>query len=470
MMLLARSCRMKGATRRRWAPLAVAPLLALLALLTLAGCGAQAGDWRLIGPGAGANVYSVVADPHVAGLIYAGGDGGVYRTLADQSGQVANGDGIPHNAIVTSLLPDPARAGVIFAGTTVGLYRSAHYGDQWSAAGAGLPGGSAAVALAATPDDAILLAGVDNGGIYRSVNDGATWVASGAGLPAHATPVALAWDASDHLWLLGLVSGGAESLYVSADDGQTWNPRATGLPANAQVNALALLGGANAAPTTLFAATTAGLYSSADAGKHWRPVSGGLPQGGALALATLPQQPTWLYVSIVSAVYHSSDGGASWSLVAPGLTSAAQGLAVTEGKRSGPVVFVAAGQVARYPTGVAANTGGLGGVALALIALTLLIGGYVISRRMRRFGYAMGALRNERNTGRAAEAAQRWGDSLEDRQRQHTGTSAQTNVQTSVQTSDESRVIMAPERPARATTSAPADESKAAQNGHKAQE
>jgi photosystem II stability/assembly factor-like uncharacterized protein len=440
------------------------------ALLTLlAGCGAQAGAWRLIGPDDGAHVYTIVADPHVAGLVYAGGDkGGVYRGLADQTGHVASGDGIPHDAVVASVLPDPAHAGVIFAGTSDGLYRSDHYGDHWSVYSAGLPRHVAAVALAATPDDATLLAGVDQGGLYRSADDGATWTPANGGLPAQATPVALAWDARDHLWLLGLVDAPGAALYASADGGQTWTPRAAGLPAGAQVNALAALGDS---ATTLFAATTRGLFTSANAGQTWSRVSGALPQGATLALATLPQQPTWLYASIGSAVYRSTDSGAQWRVVAPGLTSDAQGLAVTEGKQSGPVVYAAASQVARYPTGIA--SGGVSvpdWLALVVVLLALVVGGYVLARRSRRFGYAMGVLRNESNTGRAAEERERWRRQQEERSSSRSASGPVGRAAEAQRASEthagEGRVSAPSDLTSRATTGAPADEGKSSQNGH----
>jgi hypothetical protein len=439
------------------APLGALALLALLLPLALAGCGAQAGDWRLIGPASGAHVYTIAADPHAAGLIYAGADdGGVYRVRADTQGNVLSGAGIPSSAVVASLAPDQQRAGVVLAGTSAGLYRSADYGDTWRAYGAGLPRGSAAVALAATPDDAVLLAGIDHGGLYRSVDSGATWTSAASGLPSRATPVALLWDASAHLWLLGLVATSQAPLYASADGGQTWAPRVTGLPAKAQVNALALLPATGSASPALFAATTSGLYTSVNAGQSWSYIAG-LPQGSALALATLTQQPTWLYASVGSGVFRSMDGGAQWQTVARGLTSDAQGLAVTQEAQSGTVVFAAAGQVARYPSGATAVSGFSVAALLTIIALALIIGGYFISRRMRRFGYAMGANRNESNTGRAAEASARW--TAEEAQRSATPLARRENGADST--------IAAPSRPASsAPTGVPASPQKAAQNGN----
>ncbi len=459
-----------GVGQRMSRPVSLAPLLALAALLTLlAGCGSQAGAWRLIGPDDGAHVYSVEADPHVPGLVYAGADnGGVYRGLADQTGHVVSGSGIPHDATVVSVLPDPAHAGVVLAGTSAGLYRSSDYGDHWSAFGAGLPGQRAAVALAATPDDAVLLAGVDQSGLYRSVNDGAAWTVANSGLPSQGTPVALAWDAPARLWLVGLVNTSGTALYASADGGQTWTPRASGLPSGIQVNDLAALGGSS---PTLFAATTQGVYSSADAGQQWSRVSDGLPQGSALALATLPQRPSWVYVSIGSAVYRSTDGGAHWTDVAPGLSGNVQSLAATQGKQSGPVVYAAVGQLARYPTGIPGGGSTVPDwLVLVIVLLALVIGGYALSRRSRRFGYAMGALRNESNTGRAAEASERWGRPQQERTAA-SGANRPASRGGAAQRSGEEQpgdghVIAPSDLTSRASTGIPADEGASAQNGH----
>jgi photosystem II stability/assembly factor-like uncharacterized protein len=466
---------MTNAHRSRWSMrggwLALLGLLGALLATLLAGCGAQAGSWRLIGPTDGAHVYTLAADPTVAGLIYAGGDNGaVYRGLADQTGDVASGAGIPQRAAVASVLPDPAHAGAILAGTSAGLYRSPDYGDQWSAYGAGLPTQRAAVALAATPDDATLLAGLDGGGVYRSLDLGAHWTKVGDGLPAQASPVALAWDAPADLWLLGLNGATGPAIYASADSGQRWTPRSAGLPSGAQVNALALLGG-SAAPPALFAATSSGLFTSADGGQSWNHVGGSLPAGSALALATLRQQPTWLYVSVDSGVYRSTDGGAHWQVVAPGLTTNVQGLVVTEGKTSGPVVFAAVGQVARYPTGVPSGSANVPTwLPFSFILIVLVGGGYFLSRRSRRFGYAMGAMRNEANTGRSAEEAERW---QRERQRPPSGVAsgptqrgAETQHASGGEQSGKGRVIAPSDLTSRASTGLPANQTKAAQNGH----
>ncbi len=432
-------------------------------LMTLAGCGATTGGWRLIGPDSGAHVYTVVADPHVAGLIYAGGDdGGVYRVRADQSsGHVLAGEGIPQGDAVASVLPDPQRAGVVLAGTINGLYRSDSYGDHWSAYSSGLPRGKTALALAATPDGSIVVAGVDHAGVYRSSDDGATWSAASGGLPAQSTPVALAWDAPDHLWLLGLNGANGPALYASADGAQTWSPRVGGLPAGAQVNALVTLG--SAAPT-LFAATSAGLFTSANAGQQWSRVAAGLPQRAALALATLSQQPTWVYVAIGGAVYRSTDGGAHWQTLTSPLNTNVQGLAATEGAQTGPVVYAAAGQVARYPTGSGGGNPISADLLIAVFVAALLAGFIFFWRRRMSYGRTQGLQRTEANTGRSAEAAERWGAP---RGGSGAAGAPSSPAPRSVDEQPDAGHVLAPsDMTSRSATGEPASDSTAQQNGH----
>ena len=121
------------------------------------------------------------------------------------------------------------------------------------------------------------------------------------------------------------------------------------------------------------------------------------------------------------------------------------------------MVFAAAGEVARYPSGAAAVGGFPVAALLTFFVLALVIGGYFLSRRMRRFGYAMGANRNESNTGRAAEAAEHWAADEAERR-------AATRAR-SEQRADST--VAAPIRPtSRATTGALVSPQKAAQNGN----
>jgi ligand-binding sensor domain-containing protein len=383
------------------AAVALAPLLALL----LAGCGAQAGAWRLLTP-VNSHVISLATDPNIPELVYAGSDdGAVYRARADQRGNAAPGAGIPSDAVVASILPDPKVPGRLLAGTTEGLYRSDHYGDNWAAFGRGLPTNFATIALAAAPDDSVLLAGTDSHGIYRSLDDGATWTAASAGMPAGATVTAVVWDATGKVWWAGLAAPQQHTLYKSTDGGQNWTPADQFVKAGADINALAAVPSATGSDT-VFAATSAGIYTYN--GEKWAAASGTPANQAALAVTAIPHQPGAIVAAFTSGVYVSTDGGATWTVVAQGLTKPVSGLGVARDANGANVYFAASGQLARFPTGISgsnANTDQTSALLVALIAAMLVGGGYLISRRSRRFGYAMGASDNEGTAGPGAAAA-----------------------------------------------------------------
>lgn len=439
----------RAKTRRAW----LAALATLLPLaLALAGCGTQAGDWRLLGPSSG-HVYSIATDPHIPSLVYAGADDGfIYRARADQTGRVDPGAGLPADTVTASLLPDPKVPGRVFAGTTHGLYLSQRYGDRWSPFGSGLPPNSTPLALAGTPDDSWLLAGLDHHGIFRSADDGATWRIVSTGLPASSTPVALLWDASARRWWAGLQGATGVELFSSVDNGQAWAPASGDFPTGADVNALARLTRAGGAGT-LFAATAVGLYDSADSGATWARSRSGLPAGAALAVVTASGQSGALYASVGSGVYISTDTGATWTVVARGLTASAQGLAVATDGRGSRVVFAAAGELARYPSGITTSDS-TSFFLLVAMAIALVIGGYILSRRNRRFGYAMGANENERTIGRAAQASRAW--------------TRQSTVQAprAAQRGGAPQALAPADLTTREQTGAPARPDKIAQNGH----
>ncbi|HEU0026437.1 MAG TPA: hypothetical protein VFQ25_04915 [Ktedonobacterales bacterium] len=450
-----------GLQRVGWTWLAPALALIPLMALTLAGCGTQAGDWRLLSP-ASAHMYNVLTDPHIATLVYAGADdGSVYRARADQPGLAVPGAGLPKDTVVASLLADQKIAGRLLAGTTAGLYRSDHYGDTWSAFGKGLPAGATVLALDSTPDDSLVLAGLDQRGVYRSTDNGATWTLASNGLPATATVTALAWDSAHQRWWAGLQGASGHSLFSSADGGQAWSPSDSGMPARADVNALASVTGADGG-ITRYAATSAGLYFGSGDGQAWSKVTGTLPSGAALAVIPVSGQPGAVVVSIGSGVYYSANGASGWSPVAQGLTQPAQGLAVATDGHGAPVYYAAAGQLARYPSGARSSDSTL--FLLIITALgALLVGGYVLWRRSRRFGAAMGARATAQTMGRAAEAARAW-------ERQRAGLTGRPRApdaaRRSVEGAAPSPALSPTDLTTKERTGEPAPPDKAAQNGH----
>ncbi|HEX9036234.1 MAG TPA: hypothetical protein VF808_04505 [Ktedonobacterales bacterium] len=434
-------------------------MLAVVAL-GLGGCGTQAGAWRLLTP-SNSHVISLAADPHIPALIYAGTDDGVvYRARADATGSAVPGTGIPAGAVVASLMPDPKISGRLLAGTTSGLYRSLHYGDEWSAFSQGLPRGYAALALATTPDDSVTLAGTDSHGVYRSIDDGASWAPASAGLPSSATVSSLVWDPAAGIWWAAVQDTTSGNLFQSSDGGQTWKASTAFVHGGGDLNSLAtvaLSGGGD----VVFVATSTGAYFTRD-GAAWSKVGGAVPGSGALAVAAFPGQPGAVVISFGETVWASTDAGASWRIVAQGLTNPVAAVGVARDTNGDVVYYAASSQLARFPTGRTGTSGTTSYFLIALIAATLVGGGYLLSRRARRFGYAMGASDNETTAGPAARARAR----MEAAQRRSSKATSYQARGRRAGLRQGPATLLPSDLTSRKQTGAPARPEKAAGNGH----
>ena len=99
-------------------------------------------------------------------------------------------------AYIHSVTCDPATSGVVYAGTDNGVFRSMNAGGSWTAMNGGLPGVARVMALAydaAHPN--VWFAGVWQSGVYLSADAGATWTPMLGGLGSINTN-ALAVDAT----------------------------------------------------------------------------------------------------------------------------------------------------------------------------------------------------------------------------------------------------------------------------------
>src|SRR5579862_802610 len=347
-------------------------VVSLLFLLMLAGCGTPQSQWEVLQTGRGARMLALTTDPHNQEALYAGSDTGqVYRAFADNASSPATSQGIPSGTRVDALLADPQAAGVVYAGTNNGLFRSHDYAVNWAPYGKGLPVDT--ITALASASQGVLLAGMLRNGVYFSHDGGATWAR--AVLPAFTSVNTLLCVIA--ACYAGLNQSQAETnLYITHDDGQTWTPEATGqAEAVYALAALVITSQAKrAGQTLLFAGTSHGLLVSMDGGASWHADATGLPGGAVTALGRYPAQPDWLLAGVNNAVYRSTDDGRHWSALAPesnGLSAPVAAIAVATGQQSGAVVYVAAGQLARYP---AASGGGnpIASIIALLVALAIL--------------------------------------------------------------------------------------------------
>ncbi|HEY7341636.1 MAG TPA: hypothetical protein VH591_12190 [Ktedonobacterales bacterium] len=345
-------------------------------LLMLGGCGtAAANQWQNIGP-ANAQINTLASDPHIRGIIFAGGsDGTTYLARGDKSGVFVTSVQSPGHGPVNVIFPNPYIEGAVYAGTAGGFYASTDYGNKYAARNSGLPADASVTAITTGADATTLYISVAGKGFYSSVDGGQSWKAvvpstATASLPANAVVQALLWDgASKALYVA--ISGTGNGVYISHDTGASWTRDGDGLPPKTDVYALLELtaGGSASSGPTLYVGTSAGVYARANVTARWKALNTGLPTGTVYSLATYFSTPGLLYAGTAQTVYTSMDGGQHWAKVAGGLAHAIPAIVVVPGQNTPTVTFVAAGQIARYP----AVAGGGGGILSTLVIVVIIV-------------------------------------------------------------------------------------------------
>ena len=270
-------------------------------------------------------VTSIVFDPNVQSLVYAGTTQGVFRIL--DGGNTWTRAGLDDWSILQIVL-DPSHPGTIYAGTNFGggLFRSADGGDTWIGLNAGFPGQSERAmfqAIAVDPSGSgTVYAVAGSGGVgsgydqplYRITDNGATWTLLGHGLPS--TPLAVAVSPDSTLYagtgrfqFFSFFGGGSPpipgTVYKRVPD--AWVDG--GL--NDDIHALAFQG------NTLYAAGQS-FYRSTHGGLTWTssPLPGNLT---ASQIALDARNSSTIYVLQASAfgtnLLRSDDGGQSFNIV-----------------------------------------------------------------------------------------------------------------------------------------------------------
>ena len=359
--------------------------LALLLVVTLAGCGEPNASWQPISTDAGSPIFgigaqntpilSLAADPQITNLVYIGTEGaGVRRTVADSNGVQNTDTGMNSHSSVFALTPDPAKRGMLYAGTSSGFYLSTNASESWQARNTGLPADDPITAIAAGPNGSPLLAGTKSHGLFLGADQGETWSAVTGGLPSDGQVNAALWVEGVKTALVAFAGG---RLYVSHGDLREWTQSATGLPDKSEVQALGISGDGR----TLYLGSSQGLYSSGDGGQNWASVGGGLPSGSVGALAGDAHQPDAYYAAVENNVYVSTDSGKTWRAIASPLDKQARAVAVATNRSQQPVTYTATNQLYRYPS---VGGGSLAPTIAALLVIAVVALLYIRSWRARR--------------------------------------------------------------------------------------
>lgn len=238
------------------------------------------------------DVGSLVAAPSdpatlyvVAGTGHVIPSAGVFRSTDAAASVVATAP-LPTARVVAV---DPTSATTVYAGTDGGVFRSIDAGDHWSRASAGLPvpaddcpcGPTSVIMLAIDPTTPAT--------IYAGVH----FVAAGLGRPSYSQ----LFKTTDSGATWSEASPEIDWLYVallSTDAGATWEPLSSLPPA------VGVVIRDPAEPRTLYAGTYFGVFKSVDRGVSWQELNTGLtmragPHPDVTALAIAPEHPSTLY-------------------------------------------------------------------------------------------------------------------------------------------------------------------------------
>src|ERR1700740_1992849 len=150
-------------------------LVLLLALLWASGASiVHAGNniWTSLGPAGGA-VFALALDPTTPTTLYAGTDGGVFKSTTGGSSWSPVNTGLPSNTYVYALAIDPTTPTTLYAAMK-GVFKSTNGGSSWSAVNAGLPS-TPIFALALDPTTPTTLYAGTGGGVFKSTNGGNSW-------------------------------------------------------------------------------------------------------------------------------------------------------------------------------------------------------------------------------------------------------------------------------------------------------
>jgi photosystem II stability/assembly factor-like uncharacterized protein len=267
----------------------------------------------------GAEVKSLVADPGVPGLFWAGtAQGGIYRSRDAGATWETLPEGLAFPGYaVTSLAPDPLRPGALWAALT-GVVK----GSLLARSDGGLrfevvrrwPDRAAArvVAVSARRDRVSVAVGGD-GGIELSDDGGASWRLSEPPLDAGSGVSFLAF----HPTRPGVVyCGSFRHPFRSTDGGLTWTRIAAGMVEDTEVFTMDF---SATEPDTFWAATCGWVYRTTDGGAHWTRFKEGLLDRRAHVVRVDPRDESRVLAGTTGGIFESRDRGKTFRRLSPEL-------------------------------------------------------------------------------------------------------------------------------------------------------
>jgi photosystem II stability/assembly factor-like uncharacterized protein len=238
---------------------------------------AAVGSWTTAGPYGGSN-YTLSVYEASPSTLFAGGRGGLFRTLSGGTTWQRIEVGLPDSLFVQSLSVG-TNAPVLYLSSSSQLFRSGNGGDLWVPLGTPLPAGAYIndVSLRRATSNSIAIS--TSIGAFVSTNGGGSWIGPGAtGTSAQFSKIVFAADGALYLGIQNTdpaIFGGA-SILKSIDGGVSWAPLAAQPPGLFGISVLVT---SPADPQRLYAGDGGTAVTSSNGGASWTTVS--LPTSGA---------------------------------------------------------------------------------------------------------------------------------------------------------------------------------------------
>ncbi len=266
------------------------------------------GSWYRY-PLPGAEVKSLVADPALPGVFWAGtAQGGIYRSADGGVSWTSPPGGAPFPGYaVTSLVADPGRPGAVWAGLTGVvkgglLARSTDLGRTFEVVRRWEDRAGARVVAVSPPGRNIVGVGGD-WGIELSNDDGVTWRVSAPPLDPGSGVSFLAFDP---VLPSVLYCGSFRHPFRSVDGGRTWSRIANGMVEDTEVFAIDF---SPHDPNDFWAATCGWVYRTIDGAANWTRYREGLADRRSQAVRVDPRDSNRVLVGTTGGLFESRDRG-----------------------------------------------------------------------------------------------------------------------------------------------------------------
>ncbi|MFH2142911.1 MAG: PKD domain-containing protein [Bacteroidota bacterium] len=267
--------------------------------------------------GGGGKPY-VHADQHsfdfnlLNNVLYAGNDGGLYKTSNGGTSWTDLSDGLEILQIYR-MGSSQTNSNVIVTGAQDNGSMKMD-GTTWYS----VLGGDGMEALVDYTDEDILYAEYYYGNLYRSDDGGYSFTdikPAGTGNGAWITPYIIHPANHNTLYI------GFGDVYKSTNAGTSWTPISNSLTGGSNLRSLAI---APSDDQTIYAATYSEIYKTENGGSTWTQINSNLPVQTITYIAVSPYNPDMLWVSLSNytsgeKVFMSDNGGNSWSNFSDGL-------------------------------------------------------------------------------------------------------------------------------------------------------